>query len=75
MRIAMNVTFGHANVRESVAIPSLWRFGAGGERAYYLIARCECCALEAIGSELLSAAGCEHVANAVGSGMRPALRR
>jgi hypothetical protein len=62
-----------------------------GERAYYLIARCECCALvverqlddvddddmvlESIGSELLAAGGCDHVANAVGSGMRPALRR
>ena len=62
-----------------------------GERAYYLIARCECCALvverqlddvdddaiilDAIGAELLAANGCDHVANSVGSGMRPALRR
>jgi len=62
-----------------------------GERAYYLIARCETCALvverqlddvddeamvlESIGTELLGAAGCDHVDDAVGSGMRPALRR
>ena len=62
-----------------------------GDRAYYLIARCECCVLvverqlddvddeamvlESIGVELLKKAGCEHVENAIGSGMRPALRR
>jgi hypothetical protein len=62
-----------------------------GDRSYYLIARCECCGLvverqlddvdddaiilEAIGSELLSANGCDHVESAMGSGMRPALRR
>ena len=62
-----------------------------GSRAYYLIARCETCALvverqlddidddtmvlESIGVELLGKAGCTHVDHAVGSGMRPALRR
>ena len=62
-----------------------------GERSYYLIARCESCALvverqiddvdddtmvlESIGSELLATSGCDHVEHAVGSGMRPALRR
>jgi hypothetical protein len=62
-----------------------------GTRAYYLIARCETCALvverqlddidddamvlESIGTELLAAGGCNHLDHAVGSGMRPALRR
>jgi len=62
-----------------------------GERAYYLIARCECCALvverqlddvdgdemvlDSIGADLLMNAGCDHVESGVGSGMRPALRR
>ena len=62
-----------------------------GSRAYYLIARCECCALvverqlddmdddevvlSSIGTELLDAAGCVHVGDAFGSGVRRALRR
>lgn len=59
-----------------------------GERAVYLIARCEDCGvvvereiaemdegwLEMIGHELLCADGCVHTDAAVGSGTRPALR-
>lgn len=61
-----------------------------GPRTFYLIARCNACelmveremedieddaVLDAIGTELLGAKGCTHVASGVGSGVRPAFKK